>query len=389
MNLTILSLVTAQSFGISPLITGKANVNSIYSSFSHSFNSIFFSQNIKDYNLKYNAFSFILSSAVVLSSEDQENKKFSKRYSDKGENTKVNIINCLFLKCTSKENGGGIFIGSPTSQTIFTLESSGFSGCQSKNGDAFYSQTKSMTCQNCCIDKCSNSAFYVNEEDKFNFQSNSISNSKLNSDIERSPNFKTFEFINLSFNTDTIRISSTLESELTLSSCEFNSNAGDHLFIISLQCNMFSIFNSNFINNNFASAIVNIKKNQIKILESCFFIEDLSKRYVTYDESSTYYQLRLTNCVFSGSNSQEKEKLPKKFTSVDCVYQKKYTATFAFSGTKECWNKMPKTLPPIHLDANTIFTFGAVIILAIGFIFILCKLRNRNKYTNTMTMYTK
>ena len=386
MNFTILSLVTAQSFSISPLIAGRNNMRSISSTFSRSFSPIFFTQNLREYNLNYNHFSFILSSAVVLSSEDQENKKISKRFADNGELSKVKITYCLFLKCTSKENGGGIFIGSSSSITTFTLKSTGFFQCQSKKGDAFYSQTGSMSCQNCCINKCSNSAFYVNEKQSFDFQYNCITNSKLNSDIEQTPEFNNFDFVNLSYNTDAIKISSESDSEIVLASCEFNSNAGDSLFIVSSQnINTFSIQNSNFNNNDFINTIVNIKsKTYYNSLSLCFFNEDNSKYY--FQCSST---LRINKCVFSGTESKEKEKFPQTAKLSECTFVKILTTNIAFPATNECWNKMPKTLPPIHLDANTILTVGAVIVLAVGFIFILCKLRNRNKYSNQMTMYTK
>lgn len=388
MNFTIISLITAQSFGISPLFTGKPNLNTISSTFSHFFSPIFYSQNVREYNLHLSSFSFILSTAVVLSSEDQENKKFDKRFSDKGELSKVNIMNCLFLKCTSKENGGGIFIGSSTSITSFSLKSSGFYQCQSKSGDAFYSQTGSMSCQNCCIDKCSNSAFYASEKKFFEFVNNYISHSKLNSDINQSPSNTIFEYVNLTYNTDSIRISSTVESEQILSACEFNSNAGDCLFIISLPANIleFSIQYSNFKNNNFANSIFDIKSKQYNRFQQCFFYEENSHYYARFPSNS---QLRLDNCVFSGTESSEKAKFSSEPRFNDCNFVKSLTTNIVFSETKECWNKMPKTLPPIHIDANTIFTFGAVIVLAIGFIFIVCKLRNRNKYNNTISMYTK
>lgn len=381
--------MTAQTFSMSPLFTGRSQFNSISSSFSYSYASIFYFQNIRELSLNFNTFSFILSSAVYISSEDQENKRFNKRFSDSGELSKIKISNCLFLKCVSKENGGGIFIGSKTSDTDFTLQSTGFKQCQSKNGDAFYSETRSITCQSCCIDNCINSAFYANEKKTLNFQSNFISNSKLNSNIKQSPQFK-FESVNLSFNTDSIHITteSVHDFEVVITDCELNSNAGEDLFVVSLPYAIdFSIQNTIFQNNNFAHSIVNVKDAPFIRLVECYFKEDNSKYYLLYPSRSTF---QVRDCYFSDTETKEQSKFLTTFRCFGCKYDNSITTKIIFSDTHQCWNKMPKTLPPIHLDSKTIFTFGAVIILVVGFIFIVIKLKNRNRYGNQMTyMYTK
>ncbi|OHT17314.1 hypothetical protein TRFO_12453 [Tritrichomonas foetus] len=393
MNISLIALTVAGSFGRSPLIAGQSlhshffDIKLISSAFSHSFSTILYSRQFSNFHdsilLDRSQFKNILDSAVKLRTDDEnvKDKTFSKTYSNDGKYSSLEVSQCLFLKCSSDKNGGGINIGSDKSETKLTISDTGFYQCKANGkGDAFYCQTGSITCKQSCIDECRNNAFFASENSDSLFDQFFISHSKLDSEISKSANSLKLSNLNLSKNTGTIIISATC-SQPTVEKCDFYMNVGDNLLKFTGKYSTMEISNCNFAKNSFTKSIISLGSNTCCELSFSHFIDDLSATFT--DQKTT-----VTRCVFSESEEKVKEKFSQdsfinRFTN---EFEKTQTSTNKFAETGNCWNKIPKTREPIEFNRNTIIAAGGAAVLVIGLLLIICRVCRKRGFTDQMPL---
>lgn len=377
MNLTLVSLIANGILTRSPYFTRQNNFALISSSFTNSFSSILFSEHFSRILIDNTKFSSILSTAISLSSVSQDNIKFTNTYVDKGEFTEVIIKHCLFYECKSNENGGGILIGSSTSETKFTLSSSGFYKCQSSKGDSFYSETKSLQFENCWIDESANSAFYAKERNSLTFKQIIISNSKLFSTADIGSNNFKISNLNLSSNRETFSI---ISSGVDCEFCDISFNTGNTLFDLTVS-QEFVLDYANLYQNNFQESIFNQKGRLL--LSQCYFLNDLSKVYL----KATSFT-KISQSSFDQSEAQTKSKCPHAYLS-DNTYNSTQTTLITYDNFDICWDKRPRTKAPMNISTSTILQISAIVGLALVVLFLFCKLcGNRGYNAKVPLLYT-
>ena len=375
MNLTLSKLFLISSLSYSPALCGVKQIQVFNCKFSNLFSSVLYSRNARFSVIGHTKFSYILDTAIQISNDDspnyQNDKTFSSTLKDDGQFSKYTVTNCLFHKCESKENGGGIKIGNPASSTIFTLSNTGFSECKGAKGDAFYCETKRLEATSTCISLCPNNAFYFSgAQSELSLNNFFVSSSALNinSNIDR---FE-LDYSNISKNSQGFEISATSSS---LDYCNFIQNEGKTM-LSWISKNPPYLSYSNFIQNKYTLLLQ--------------FTGRVDKSSFIEDQSETISQASIT---LSYSYFDLDEQAVKKKTSsnlISCNYSSRVTATFDFSPTEGCWNKMPKTKEPTQINTTKIIPAIAVTILIIGMLFTFFKLCRRSGSTDQVPLiYTK
>lgn len=333
MNFTVLSLISSQIHSLSPLFANIPSIRMQSCRFSSCFNSVVYSNYIKPkYFIDFTSFSFILNTAVSVSSEYIEDKIYMKTLIEKGDKDRLEVKRCLFNKCVSKKEGGGIFVGSSTSDIIFLLSNTGFYQCKATVGDAFYSQTKESIISSSCITKCEKNAFFAKSKMTLNIMQVTITSSKLDTIIDS--NKIEVSRINLSSNMNQFKVVSNFENVI-ISNSNFDKNSGSSSFIVfDSSVSRQSSFNGcNFINNKY-SFLVSFRTSSL-IFDRCAFIDDKSNRYS--QEESNFV---MNNCMYSDTQNEVNAKAMPKGLLNNPFFATRSTIMNDMGPTEECWNKM-------------------------------------------------
>lgn len=333
MNFTVLSFISAQMHNLSPLFTNVPSIHIQSCCFSSHFSTILYSNYIKpNYLIEFSSFSSILNTAITINSESIEENVYKKTLVEKGDKDRLEVRRCLFYKCVSKKEGGGIRVGSSTSDIFFILASTGFYQCKALSGDAFYSQTKESVISNICIKKCEKNAFIAKSKTIVNILQASITNSKLDTKIDS--NRIEISRINLSSNTNSFNIASTFENSI-ISNSNFGENTGSSFIVFDSSASRQSTITScNFINNKY-SYLVSFMTSSLTF-DRCSFIDDKTSRYVKEDSSFI-----MNNCVYSEAQNEVNAKSMPKGLLNNPFFSSRSTIMNDIGSTYECWNKMP------------------------------------------------
>ncbi|KAK8899873.1 hypothetical protein M9Y10_002196 [Tritrichomonas musculus] len=333
MNFTILSLISSQIHNPSPFFANTPSINMHSCFFSSHFSSILYSKNnIQKYIIDFTSFSFILDTALNFDSDSFEDKIYTKTLVEKGDKDKLEVKRCLFMKCVSKNKGGGIYVSSSSSEIFFLISNTGFYQCKASAGDAFYSQTKETIISNACIKKCEKNAFYAKSKVIVNVLQTTISDSKLDTEIDS--NRIEISRINLSSNHNSFKIISNFDNTV-ISSSNFGNNQGSTYFISfeTSASRQFNLNNCNFINNKYSSLVSFLSSSLT--FDHCSFIDDHSSKFCR--EDSNYV---MSNCMFSETQGEVMAKAMPKGLLNNPFYTSRTTVMNDIGSTAECWNKM-------------------------------------------------
>ncbi|OHS97744.1 hypothetical protein TRFO_35948 [Tritrichomonas foetus] len=362
-NLTIFALTSLQSFGHSSAFSGYQSIRMLSCGFSNHFTPILYSDFVKHYIVKGSKFSNVLNSAIILDAE--EDKVYKKTLVDSGGSSRVEIKRCLFLKCTSSGEGGGIKIGNDNSETSFLISSTGFSQCKASVGDAFYSQTKDLSISSSCIDTSLNNAFYAKEKSLISLSQTTVSNSKLNvnmiclrAEISR---------INVSGSINQIKIKAAAEN-LVITNSNFGQNSGETMLIFETPGSREILFHScNFIQNRY-EYLVSFQGAMCRFAE-CSLMSDQSSKYSR--EGNGFV---MANCKFSESEVEVKNRIPLQGDYSGCTFNTQITINNDMGQTYQCWDKMSSDnssskSKAASITVSVIFVGIVIAVLVVGIVY--------------------
>lgn len=275
-----------------------------------------------------------------------EDKVYKKTLIEKGGKDRLEVKRCLFNKCVSKKEGGGIYVGSSTtSEIIFLLSNTGFYQCKATAGDAFYSLTKESVISGSCIEKCEYNAFFAKSKTIVNIKQMTISNSKLDTSIDS--NRIEISRINLTNNLNQFKVVSNLENSV-ISNSNFDRNSGSSSFISfdSSASRQSNLNGCNFIDNKY-SFLVSFRTPSLTF-DRCSFINDKTSKY-----SQEETNFVMNNCMYSEGQSEVNAKAMPKGLLNNPFFVTRSTIVNDLGSIVECWNKMSGGSSPSHSKSST------------------------------------
>ena len=283
---------------------------------------------MKSFLVDHTTFKSIIGSGVILESKSYLNQVFEESLIETS--SAVNIQSCLFLKCSSIDNGGGMQVVLPYSTV--QISNTGFTNCKTTaNGGAFYVVSKQFSFDESCISICSADeydAFYYSNQ-KFNNEDeikqtyiysilptkSSISAIHIDSG---QPIFQNNNITGIQRNEITSIIEFKELEETGSMKFQYNS----FISCVGKSILYFHLFkgeirNCNFDNNLAINQVVHIIEADGSIqFYFCCFMKDNSRAYV--DQYSHFF-----DCVFDHPFDQDK--FPKKDSTIRCTFDSKYT----------------------------------------------------------------